>query len=73
MYDLAHVCTTCRTMTIFAKEAAYPRRCGCCDELLRLAPSEGKFLARPVWDDEDDLDDRFALELGPAAMGSAPF
>lgn len=72
MYDLAHVCTTCRTMTIFAKDAPYPRRCACCDELLRAAPSEGKFVARPVWDDEDE-DERFTLELGPATMSQSPF
>lgn len=73
MYDLAHVCTTCRTMTIFATNAPYPRRCGCCDEVLRAAPSEGSFVARPVWDEEDELDERFTLELGPVSVPSSPF
>jgi len=72
MHDLAHVCTTCRTMTIFGKDAPYPRRCGCCDQVVRAAPSEAAFVARPVWD-EDDEEDRFTLELGPAAMPCAPF
>lgn len=69
MYDLAHVCTSCRTMTIFAKDASYPRRCACCDQVLREAPSASKFVARPAWDDDDD----YALELGPAEMSSAPY
>ncbi|MBI2391905.1 MAG: hypothetical protein HYV09_20105 [Deltaproteobacteria bacterium] len=73
MYDLAHVCQSCRTMTIFSKEAAYPRRCGCCDAVLRPSPSGSAFVARPVWDDDDEVDETFALELGPAAVTSAPF
>lgn len=72
MYDLAHVCPSCRTITIFNNDAAYPRRCGACDAVVRASPSEARFVARPVWeDDEDDL--RFDLELGPATMEAAPF
>ena len=68
MYDLAHACVSCRTITIFSTTAAYPRRCGCCDAVLRTLPS-GSFVARPV----DDDDDAFALELGPATIHAAPF
>ena len=69
MYDLAHVCLSCRTVTIFAKDAAYPRRCGCCDRVLRAAPNTN-FVARPALnhDDED-----FTLELGPTSIPAAPF
>lgn len=67
MYDLAHVCISCRTITIFAKEASFPRRCGCCDAILRTEGSS--FVARPALDD----DDAFTLELGPASMSAAPF
>jgi hypothetical protein len=72
MNDLAHVCMSCRTLTIFGVDAPYPRRCCACDAILRAAPSGGTFCARPVWDD-DEADEGFALELGPAPMVSAPF
>jgi hypothetical protein len=71
MYDLAHACLSCRTVTIFAKDAAYPRRCGCCDSIVRAAPADPRLIARPVFDGDDD--DRFTLELGPMAMQMAPF
>lgn len=70
MYDLAHVCLSCRTMTIFAKDAAYPRRCGSCDEVLRAsAVPSAAFVARPALHD----DEAFTLELGPTSMHAAPF
>lgn len=72
MYDLAHVCVSCRTMTIFAGDASYPRRCGCCERVLRAAPDES-FIARPAWRSAIDDDDTFALELGPASIDAAPF
>jgi hypothetical protein len=73
MNDLAHVCSSCRTMTIFGQEAPFPRRCACCDHVIRAAAYAGPFIARPVLDEEDELDDRFTLELGPLAMSTAPF
>jgi len=71
MYDLAHICLTCRKMTVFAADAAYPRRCGCCDAIVRAAPDSVGFVGRPVLIDDDD--DRFTLELGPASVECAPF
>lgn len=73
MHDLAHVCSTCRTVTIFSADAAYPRRCGRCDRVVREAPSASSFIARPAFFDDDETDDRFTLELGPVAMDAAPF
>jgi hypothetical protein len=73
MHDLAHICLACRTITIFGSEAAYPRRCGSCDEIVREAPSSGRFLARPVFDEDDDDAERLTLELGPSSMECAPF
>lgn len=72
MHDLAHICLSCRTMTIFGSDAPYPRRCGSCDAVVRDAPSSGTFLARPVLEDEDDAD-LFSLELGPSSIECAPF
>jgi hypothetical protein len=69
MYDLAHACLSCRTITIFAKDSAYPRRCGCCDTVLRAAPNTD-FVPRPAVHDDDDA---FTLELGPASIQAAPF
>jgi hypothetical protein len=71
MYDLAHACPTCRTVTIFSPSAPYPRRCGQCDAVVRAAPTD-LFVARPVWD-ENDRDAGFALELGPAQIEAAPY
>jgi hypothetical protein len=69
MYDLAHACLTCRTVTIFHAEAPYPRRCGRCDEVVRHAPS-----TVPTFLDEDaENDERFVLELRPETMDAAPF
>ncbi len=73
MYDLAHACPLCRTVTIFSADASYPRRCGRCDHVIRAA-SGTRFVARPVLDDDDDDDiERFELELGPERMEASPF
>lgn len=72
MYDLAHACPLCRTVTIFSADAPYPRRCGRCDHVVRDAPSGTRFVARPTFEDDDDHD-RFELELGPDLMEAAPF
>lgn len=71
MHDLAHICVSCRTMTIFREAAAYPRRCGCCDAVIRQAPNSASFVGRPLFDDDDD--DSFTLELGPASLDCSPF
>jgi hypothetical protein len=72
MHDLAHVCLSCRAMTIFGNEAPYPRRCGSCDAIIRAAPHSVSFVGRPVFVDDDEAD-RFTLELGPSSIECAPF
>ncbi len=68
MYDLAHACWCCRTITIFGDDAPFPRCCGHCDAVLRESPRTA-FIARPAVDDVDD----FLLELGPEPTYAAPF
>lgn len=68
MYDLAHACLCCRTITIFSEHAPFPRRCGTCDAIVR-ASAHTPFIARPAIDDDDD----FLLELGPEPTYAAPF
>ncbi|MGZ3422049.1 MAG: hypothetical protein ACXVEF_34395 [Polyangiales bacterium] len=65
MFDLAHTCIDCLTVTIFDASAPYPRRCGKCDAVVRGEPLSQR--------EEEELEIDFVLELERDAMDVAPF
>jgi hypothetical protein len=42
MTHVAHACVSCGSLTIFAAEASYPRRCAHCSRIVHASPAQSR-------------------------------